>query len=256
MSNDPSISPEVAPDISRVPVEEAVHSSSAEVLLAAASNPSLNEDLALTLLKRNDLSSGVLERLSKNATAMKSRKVKLALVENLKTPRHIAVPILRHLFTFDLMRVALTPAVPADVKAVADETLCNRMETITTGEKLTLAHRASGRVAAELLSDSESRVIHAALENSRLTEAHIIKAVTTADASTLFVQAVSHHAKWSLRREVRIALLRSQHTPLARALEFAQSLPVPLVKEVLHGSRLPSNIKEDLLKSLNSSAPR
>ena len=252
MTTDPSISPEVVPEISSISVEEAIRSSSTEVLMAAAADPSLNEDLALTLLKRSDLPGDVLDRLSKNASAMKSRKVKLALVEHPKTPRHISLPTIRHLFTFDLMHVALTPAVPADVKAVADETLCNRMETISSGERLTLAHRASGRVAAELLSDSDSRVIHAAMENARLTEAQVVKAVMATSASAVFVQAACHHAKWSLRREIRIALLRSQHTPLARAVEFARSLPPALVREVLHGSRLPANIKEHLFKSLNA----
>ena len=252
MSTDSSITSEVSPVISNVPIEEAIRSNSAEVLIGAAANPSLSEDLALTLLKRMDLPGEVLERLGKNTSAMKSRKVKLALVEHPKTPRHISLPTARHLFTFDLMHVTLTPAVPADVKAVADGTLCNRMETITSGEKLTLAHRASGRVAAELLADSEPRVIHAAMENPRLTEAQVIKALMSTNASPVFVQAICHHTKWSLRREVRVALLRSQHTPLARALEFVRSLPAALVKEVLHGSRLPANIKENLLKSLNS----
>ena len=252
MSTDPSSSHEVAPDVSNLPVEDAIHSNSAEVLVAVASHASLNEDLALTLLKRTDLPGGALERLSKNASVMKSRKIKLALVEHPKTPRHVSLPMVRHLFTFDLMRVALTPVVPADVKAVADQTLCNRIETIPSGERLTLAHRASGRVAAELLSDSESRVIHAALENSRLTEANLVKAVMASDASAVLVEAVCHHPKWSLRREVRMVLLRSQYTPLARALEFARCLPAALVKEILHGSRLPMNVKEHVLNSLNS----
>jgi hypothetical protein len=252
MSTDPSSSHEVAPDVSNLPVEDAIHSNSADVLVALASDASLNEDLALTLLKRTDLPGGALERLSKNASVMKSRKIRLALVEHPKTPRHVSLPMVRHLFTFDLMRIALTPVVPADVKAVADQTLCNRIETIPSGERLTLAHRASGRVAAELLSDSESRVIHAALENSRLTEANLVKAVMASDASAVFVEAVCHHPKWSLRREVRMVLLRSQYTPLARALEFARSLPAAWLKEILHGSRLPMNVKEHLLNSLNS----
>src|SRR5690349_25179970 len=124
MSNDPSISHEVAADISNLPVEQAIHSSAIEVLVNAASHTSLNEDLALTLLKRTDLPGDALERLSKNAAAMKSRKVKLALVEHPKTPRHVSLPLVRHLFTFDLMQVALTPDVPADVKAVDAETIC------------------------------------------------------------------------------------------------------------------------------------
>jgi len=60
------------------------------------------------LLKRADLRAEILGRLSKNAGAMMSRKVKLALVQHPNTPRHISIPMLRHLFTFELMQVALT----------------------------------------------------------------------------------------------------------------------------------------------------
>ncbi len=248
MSSNQSSPPEVLPP----PLEEAIHSVSREVLAAAASHPALNEDLALSLLKRADLPGEVLEHLSKNAAVMKSRKVKLALVAHPRTPRHVSMPVVRHLFTFDLMRVALTPVVPADVKVVAEEVLCNRTGTISSGEKLTLAHRASGRVAAELLADAEPRVIHAALDNSRLTESHVVKAVMRSNASPILVLAVCQHSKWSLRREVRIALLRSQHTPMARAVEFAASFPVPILRDILHGSRLPANAREHLLSQRNA----
>ena len=219
MSNSQSSSPDVLPtQHSSVPLEEAVHSSDLETLLAAASDPALTKDLALALLKRADLPGEILERLGKNSSIMKDRQVKLALAEHLKTPRHLSVPIVRTLFTFDLMHVALSPTVPADVKAAADAALCNRLETITSGEKLSLAHRASGRVASELLLDAEPRIVHAALENSRLTEIQIVKALAHHSVTPVLVQAVCQHGKWSLRRESRGALLRSQHTPAPRAL--------------------------------------
>src|SRR6266849_4709905 len=232
------------------PLQEAIHSASADVLAAAASDPRLTEDFALALLKRSDLPAEVLDRLSKNSGAMQSRKVKLAVVEHPKTPRHVSIPMVRHLFTFDLMQVALTPVVPADIKMVAEEALINRLETISSGEKLSLGHRASGRVAGVLLLDSEPRVIRAALENSRLTEASIIKALMRRDSRAAFVEAVCHHARWSPRREIRIALLRNEKTPLARALEFARSLLAGLVGEILHSSRLPANTKSHLLKDV------
>jgi hypothetical protein len=249
MSNSQSSSSEVvSTQHPSVPLEEAVHSSDLETLLAAASDPTLTKDLALALLKRADLPGEILERLGKNSSAIKDRQVKLALAEHLKTPRHISLAIVRSLFTFDLMHVALAPTVPADVKAAADAALCNRLETITSGEKLSLAHRASGRVASELLLDSEPRTVQAALENSRLTEVQVVKAITSGSATPALVQAVCQHSKWSLRREVRVALLRSQHTPAPRALEFAAAIPLPALKDVLHGSRLPASIKEQLLK--------
>jgi len=45
-------------------------------------------------------------------------------------------------------------------------------------------------------------------------------------------------------------LLRNEKTPLARALEFARSLPAGLVREILQGSRLPVNTKSHLLKDV------
>ena len=218
-------------------LEEAVHSDSSDVLKAAAADPALSEDLALALLKNSDLTPEVLEQLGKNSSVMKYRKVKLALVENPKTPRYISLPMVRSLFTFDLMRVALMPVAPSDVKMVADEALINRLKTISSGERLSLARRASGRIAGELLLDPEPRVIRIALENYRLLEASVLKTISRQDAPAAFIEAVCHHSKWSVRREIRMALLRNEKTPLARALEYSRTLPPPLVREILHVSR-------------------
>jgi len=233
-----------------VPLSEAVHSSLPEVLIGGAADPALTEDLALVLLRRSDLPAQAVDQLSKNAGLMQSRKVKLAVVEHPRTPRHISIPSVRHLFTFDLMHVALSPAVPADIKIAAEELLINRLERLSPGERLSLARRASGRVAGELLLDSEPRVIHAALENSQLTEAAVIKALMRRDLPAALVAAVCRHSKWSPRREIRVALLRSENTPLARVLEFARSLPPATVREILHSSRLPAAIKTSVQKEL------
>jgi hypothetical protein len=229
--------------------QETAHSISSEAF-QTASNPALTEDIALALLQRNDLTSEVLEQLSKNGGVMKSRKLKLALVRHPKAPHHVSLPLLRHLFTFDLVEITLAPVARGDVKRAAEEALLNRLETISIGEKLTLAHRASTRVAGGLLLDTEPRVVHAALENPRLTEASVVKALMRPGAWAALVHAVCHHPKWSLSHEARIALLRNENTPLARALEFVRTLPRPLVSEILHGSRLPENIKALLRKEL------
>jgi len=47
-----------------------------------------------------------------------------------------------------------------------------------------------------------------------------------------------------------MALLRIPHTPLARALEFASTLPPPLLRDILHTSRLPEKIKVYLRNNL------
>ncbi len=277
-------------------------------LLRTAVDTVLTEDLALALLKRADLPPEVLEQLAKNANALKSRKVKIALVSHPHTPRHVSVPLARQFYTFDLMKVALSPHVPADVKVAVDGVLISRLKTVTLGERLTLARRASGRVAAALLLDVESgdgkivdrntmdrktidrktidrkitdrktiagktiggktiagktiaakavardtRVMQAALENPRLTEALVINSVLGPAAGAALVQAVARHAKWSRRREIRAALLRTAHLSLARALEFSRGIPAPLLEEVLASSRLPAPIKAQLIRESQAS---
>jgi hypothetical protein len=243
--------------------EAQIHSPASPDLLRTAADPDLTEDLVLALLKRAGLPPDVLEQLAKNANALKSRKVKIALASHPKTPRHVSVPLARQFYTFDLMKVALAPSVPADVKVAVDDVLISRLKTVTTGERLTLARRASGRVAAALLLDvaimdgktidaktvaRETRVMRTALENPRLTEALVISSVLRPAASAALVHAVARHAKWSPRREVRAALLRTEHLSLARALEFSHEIPAPLLQEVLTSSRLPAQIKDQLLR--------
>jgi hypothetical protein len=179
---------------------------------------------------------------------LKLRKVKFALASHPHTPRRVSVPLIRQFYTFDLMKVSLTPSVPADVKVAADDVLISRLKTVTLGERLALARRGSSRIAGAMLLDGDARVMQIALENARLTEIFVIQAVLRPEAKAALVHAVAHHPKWSFRREVRIALLRTEYLSLARTLEFSHGLPAPLLRDLLHSSRLPVRIKEQVLR--------
>ncbi len=217
---------------------------------------SLTEDVALAQLKDRGLSAEVVEQISKSDALMKSRKVRVALAAHPRAPRRIALRLIRELYTFDLMQFSLLPAVAADLKRVADELLVARLTSITLGERIALARRSSALVAAALLLDRESRVWQTALENPRLSEAAIVRALLRPSATPAFVKAVCQHAKWSLRPEIRCALLRNEYTPLARALEFARRLPPAQLRDILHASRLPEKTKAYLRKDLETKGPK
>ena len=154
------------------------------------------------------------------------------------------------------MQFALTPAAAADLRRVADELLVARVGSITLGERISLARRCSEMVARVLLLDKETPVWQAALENPRLTERGVVRALQRASATPALVEAVSHHAKWSPRPEIRLALLRNAHTPLARALEFARRLPPALLRDILHTSKLPEPTKAYLRKDCERKGTR
>jgi hypothetical protein len=224
--------------------------------IAGPESPALpnsrGEDEVLSLLNNRDLSSDEIEQITQTG-AMKSRKVRLAIAAHQHTPRRIALRVIRELYTFDLMQFTLTPAAAADLKHTADELLVARLASVSLGERVSLARRASTVVAAALLLDKESRVWQTALENPRLTEVAITKALQRPNATPAFVEAVCHHAKWSLRPEIRMALLRNAHTPLARCIEFVRRLPPTLLRDILHASRLPEKIKAYLRKEIKTS---
>lgn len=226
-----------------LPLTDAAESAESAATSPDSSAPPSSEDLALARLNNRDLSAEEIEEFSKNRNLLKSRKVRFALASHPHTPRHLALRLIRELYTFDLMQLSMTPAVAADLKRLADELLVSRLASITLGERLSLARRSSSFVAAALLLDKESRVWQAALQNPRLTEAAVVKALQGHGSSPAFVDAICHDEKWSVRHEIRVALLRNPHTPLARALELARRMPAPLLRDVLHTSRLPEKTK-------------
>ena len=213
-------------------------------------NSPFSEDHALALLQRRDLTAEMLTSLARNPEALKSRKVLLALIAHPRTPRHLSIPLLRRIFVFDLMQVALTPAIAADLKRAAEDQMLLRVETLSAGEKTTLARRASGRVAAALLQDEDARVVTPALDNSQLTESLVIQALMKPRAPAVLFELVSEHRNWCQRPEVQLALLRSEHTPIEQAQECASHFSQSTLRDVLPESR-----RDELLPLANPSAP-
>lgn len=237
-------------------LERLVHDSSPEILTAVAADARLTEDLALAFLNRRDLPREALEALSKNGPLARLRKVRMAMVVHPRTPRHVSVPTIRHLYTFDLMQVALLPSVSPDVKRAAEEVLISKLASISSGERITLARRSSGRVAGALLLDKEERIMQAALANPQMTEVSIVRALKAGHGTELLAPAVARHQKWSYRNDVKAALLGNKDTPSGRLIHLAAELPVNLIKEVLRSGRLTSQAKNSLLAVLEKRGAR
>jgi hypothetical protein len=197
----------------------------------------LTEDAALAIVRSADVTAEALAQLAKNPIVSKSRKVVVALASHPRIPRHLSIPMLRGMFTFDLMNLAMTPVVAPDVKRAAEEQLILRLESLPVGQKITLARRASGRVAAALLQTSDQRILSSALDNKHLTEALVVQALMKPRAPERLYVLVSDHSKWQNRREVQIALLRSEKTPFERARDLEKNFSPNFLKDILPESR-------------------
>jgi hypothetical protein len=201
------------------------------------------EDLLLRDLSRPSLSAAEVSAIAKSAVAAKSPKVALAIVLHPRTPTHVALPVLRRMFTFDAMKVSLTPAVAGSIKRAAEDQILLRLVSLSAGEKISLAKRATGRVASALLQEQDERIIQPALENPRMTEALVFGALTKPQASEALFRLVSASLKWAQQREIRVALLRSSKTPLERAQEFARHFSREFLQEVVPPERIPDLVR-------------
>jgi hypothetical protein len=231
----------------RPQIEQFFHETNKEVLLAFARNPHLQERDLLRLLDRKDLPREVVREIAAHKEAARNYAVKLAIVRHPKAPRLISLPLLRFLFLFDLVRVSQTPGVPADVKLVAEETILTKLETIPRGEKITLARRGSGRLAAGLLVTEDTQLVSAALDNPYLTEAHLLKVLSLANLPSRVVEAIAQHDKWSSRYYLRLALVRNPLTPFVRILAFLPDLAVTDLREICLDRRMPEQVRKYVL---------
>ena len=110
-----------------------------EVLLALLANPRLSDDHVKVLLSRRDLPQNFLKELGTCERLLRSYDVKLALARHPKAPRNVSLVLLRHLYTFDLLRVATAPQAPAEIRKSAEEALINRLPGMALGERIALA---------------------------------------------------------------------------------------------------------------------
>lgn len=229
-------------------LEDLIASTAPEDLIEAAADRALGEDLALKLLNHRELPARALELLAKNPSAMKHRRVITGIVSHPRTPRFVSIPIANRLFAFELMHLTLSPKVATDLKVAADNAIISRLESISAGERIVLARRGSTRLAAALLNDPEARIIEAALNNPRMTEVEIVKALKLDKVKQSLIALACEHKKWQLRSEIQIEVLKAEHTPLAKAILMAERLPPSTVTDVLKNSRLPVTVRAYLLE--------
>lgn len=223
-----------------------LHDPSPEVLRSLLDNPALSETSLCLLLERKDLPGDLLEEIALRKHFLKSYAVKRALALHPHTPRLISMRLLRDLYLMDLVQLTLSPGVPVELKRNAEEQLVSRLPQLPLGQKITLARRGPGRVAGALLAEGHPQTLTVVLDNSRLTEAHVLKALSREKISPRVVQAVAQHVKWSRTYNVRLALVRNPSASLSTVLAFLPELTVSDLRELVAPGIVPENLRKYL----------
>ena len=229
-----------------------IHHLSADVLLALLDNPALEETQLCMVLERKNLPAEVLEEVARRKPLLKSYRVKRALASHPRAPRLVALRLVRDLYLMDLVQFALSPGVPAELKRNVEDQLASRLPQLPLGQKITLARRGPARVAGALLAEGHAQVIAVALDNPRLTEAQILRALSREKLPLAVVPAIAAHKKWSHSYNVRLALVRNPCSPLATILAYLPELTVSDLRELA----APGIVSESLGRYLQAEVQR
>ena len=229
-----------------------LHHPAADVLLALLDNPALDEEQLCLLFERKNLPAEVLEEVVRRKPLLKSYRVRRALAFHPRTPRLVSLRLLRDLYLMDLVQIALLPGVSAELKRNAEEQLLARLPQLPLGQKITLARRGPARIAGALLAEGHAQIISIVLDNPYMTEAQILKALSREKLSTAVIPAISHHRKWSIPYNIRLALVRHPSAPLATVLAY---LPELTVSDLLVLAA-PGIVTESLRKYLQAEVQR
>jgi hypothetical protein len=227
-----------------------------DVLFALLENPLFDENLLYRLLQRKDLPGILLERVARDREWMRAYRIRLSVARHPRTPRLVAIPLVRQLYLFDLANLTLQPSVPAELKRLAEDQIISRLPQLPLGQKFTLARRGSARVAAALLGEGLMQVVPLALDNPFLTESQVLKVLAQENLPPIVAAGVAEHRKWSYLYNVRMALIRQPLTPLGRVLAFLPDLTLRDLEDLAAVKTLSESLREYIRQQIATRARR
>jgi hypothetical protein len=218
----------------------------AEVLVALVGNRALDETQLCLMLERKNLPAEVLQEVARRKGLTKSYRVKRALAFHPRSPRLVGLRLLRDLYLMDLVQLTFLPAVSVELKLNAEEQLVARLPQLPLGQKITLARRGPARLAGALVAEGHPQLLSVALDNPRLTEAQILKALARGKTPAAVPSAIAHHRKWSELYNVRLALVRHPLSPLGSVLAYLPQLTVSDLRELASPGIVPEALRKYL----------
>lgn len=231
-----------------------IHEVDAEILPVLLENPNMQEPHVSRLLERLDLSSDLLAAVAKEEKWTSHESVRLRLARHPRTPRRVAISMLRQLYLFDLVRLSALPSAPADIRRAAEESILSRVPHLPIGEKLALARRGPARVIAAVLAEGHPQAVKLALANSLLTESQVLKLLAKPGVPERVIAAISQDEKWSVQYNVRVALTRHSHTPVPALLKFLPDITLRDLQDVLTLEELSPHLRKYIQQELTRRA--
>ncbi|HWR57845.1 MAG TPA: hypothetical protein VN328_03060 [Thermodesulfovibrionales bacterium] len=221
-----------------------------DVLLDATLNKNLSEDMAVIIAKNTSSPPEALGFLAGDVRFKDSYKLKLAICRNPRTPQRVTFSLLKFLRIFDISDLTRDQHIPVNVRQKIEQVISEKIASLPSGVKTTLAKKASSTIVVELMQRGDERVISACLDSPVLTEGLIWSVVNRKATKPPVIRLIAEHPKWSLRYAVRFALIRNFNTPMVRVVRFIAGMKTLDLRELYADPKLPTATRPFIFREL------
>jgi len=214
-----------------------------------------DETHLLVLLRKRELSSGVIEAVARHDRWNKRRAVRAAIVNHVKTPKTLALRLLSLLFWKEQLKVATNIRLPRSLRVASESRLKERLPELELGEKISMGHSAPTGILSTLALENDDKIIRALLRNPRIREQEVIAIVRRASTSGLVLRVVALSERWGHRPSVRKAIVSHPNTPIHVALSLLQHVSERELRTLLRESELPRVVALSAEQMLSGDEP-
>jgi len=227
-----------------------VHDASPKVIRALLANRNITAEHVQIIAGRKNLPGEVLESIIKDKRWADSYPIRLALARNPKTPLFAALSVARYLRLFDQVELTRNHFLPIIFRRKLEAIITEKFPAMPLGIKKTLAKIAAGDILLKLIQDGYPEVVSLCLSNPHLVEAHLYTVINRKTTTPGTIRTIAEHPAWSSRYNIKFALIRNEHTPLARSVFFLPDILTRDLKDLYHDLSVPIGIKPSIHREL------
>jgi len=191
------------------------------------------------LLRNRQVTPQMLLAIGRDRQWTRNHEVKKLLVLHPRVPLVIARDLLPYLFWKQLAEVTNSHLVNPVVRRMAEDSLKNKIDEMSLGEKMALARQATPRLIGALSTCREDRLLRALLGNGKMRELAAAGIAADDEMPGELLAFIANHHRWGTLRSVRLALLANPRTPIPDALQLLGRLAVRDLQRLARDDNVP-----------------
>ncbi len=223
-----------------------------QVKEAVLDSPRITEIEIVAIARSRSLGDALLGKIATNRQWLKNYQVRLALVNNPKTPLPISVKLVTTLRDSDLKQLAKNDEVSEELVVAAERTAAQRdsgktqapkveqrtksryqeIKDLPVPEKIKLALSGDKEARNILVKDSNRQVQEAVLDSPRITEPEIAAIANSRNVGDDILRKIAINREWMKNYQVRLALVNNPKTPLTIGLKILGTLMISDLKRL------------------------